>query len=408
MDWISIDMHQHLRIPSAVCPGSAQAPFGVGRIGVYLLVGICMLLTATGQLHAQGSADAARASLNRSAAQPPRQNTGRATVDTVANHPQPISGSFGSLGVGSLTSPAPTAVQSNWFTPTADDTLQIDALQPSATFNTVSRPVESAPLPISMEGRFDGPDAWRRFPAGLMYRSYVAGEREPRISGVWLNEKDRGMVLETALGGRAGLLRYGTADAINPQGFQLDIEGAGLARVDPEEHSDLEGADFRFGCVGTWQYSPWAYKAGYYHISSHMGDEFLLRTGATDRRNYVRDALIFGARYDFTDDINLYGEVGYAPNHNGGAEPLELQFGAEFNPKYPTGPQGSPVLAINSHLREEFDFGGSVNVIWGWQWKGETGSAFRVGMQYYNGPSIQWSFFDQHEEFVGGGMWFDF
>lgn len=241
-----------------------------------------------------------------------------------------------------------------------------------------------------------------------MYRSYVAGEREPRIAGVWLNERERGMVLETALGGRAGLIRYGTADSINPQGFQLDLEGAGLARVDPEEHSDLEGSDYRFGCVGTWQFSPWAYKAGYYHLSSHMGDEFMLRTGATSRRNYVRDSLIFGARYDYTDDVNLYGEVGYAANHNGGAEPLEFQFGAEFNPKYPTGPYGSPVLAINGHLREEFDFGGSVNVVWGWQWKGETGSAFRVGMQYYNGPSIQWEFFDQHEELLGGGMWFDF
>lgn len=244
-------------------------------------------------------------------------------------------------------------------------------------------------------------------PAGLMYRSYVAGEREPRIQGVWLMEKNRGMVLETALGGRAGLLRYGTLDSLQPQGFQLDLEGAGMARVDPEEHSDLEGCDYRVGFVGTWQYSPWAYKAGYYHISSHVGDEFLLRTGA-DRRNYVRDSLIFGARYDFTDDVNLYGEIGYAPNHNGGADPLELQFGAEFNPKYPTGPHGSPVLAINGHLREEFDFGGSMNVIWGWQWKGETGSAFRLGMQYYNGPSLQWSFFDQHEEFVGGGIWFDF
>lgn len=246
------------------------------------------------------------------------------------------------------------------------------------------------------------------FPSGLMYRSYVAGEREPRISGLWLVEKERGLVLETALGGRAGLLRYGTAGPFQPQGFQLDLEGAGLARVDPEEKSDLEGTDYRFGCVGTWQYSPWAFKAGYYHLSSHMGDEFLLRTGTTTRRNYVRDALIFGARYDYTDDINLYGEIAYAANHNGGAEPLELQFGAEYNPKYPTGFHGSPVVAVNGHLREEFDFGGSVNVVWGWQWKGETGSAFRVGMQYYNGPSIQWSFFDQHEEFVGGGIWFDF
>src|SRR5712691_3151622 len=45
-------------------------------------------------------------------------------------------------------------------------------------------------------------------PTGLMYRSYLAGEKEPRFQSVWLNETGRGLVWETQMGGRVGLLRY--------------------------------------------------------------------------------------------------------------------------------------------------------------------------------------------------------
>ncbi len=114
-------------------------------------------------------------------------------------------------------------------------------------------------------------------PEGLLYRSYLAGEKEPRFQFVPMVERDRGLIFEAALGGRAGLLRYGNASAIRPEGWQFDIEGAVFARVDPEEESDLEAADFRAGFLSTWRYGGNAWKAGYYHLSSHVGDEFLIK-----------------------------------------------------------------------------------------------------------------------------------
>jgi len=104
----------------------------------------------------------------------------------------------------------------------------------------------------------------------------------------------------------------------------------------------------------------------------------------------------------------LYGEVGYAANSDGGAEPWELQFGTELSRPGPTGLHGTPFLAINGHLREEHDFGGDVNTQAGWLWRGYSGQVMRFGVQYFNGKSSQYQTFDNSEQQIGVGLWYDF
>jgi len=252
-------------------------------------------------------------------------------------------------------------------------------------------------------------DGWQVLPEGLMYRSYLAGEKEPRFQFVPLVEKNRGLIWEAALGGRAGILRYGNTDEVHPQGWQFDIEGAVLARVDPEEESDLEAADFRAGFLSTWRSGPDAFKAGYYHLSSHVGDEFLIKNPGFNRLNYVRDSLIAGWTHDWTPDFQIYGEVAYAFNAEDGALPWEFQYGVQYSPIAPTGWNGAPFGGLNIHTREDFDWETGVNLVAGWQWRGATSNhIFRVGLQFYNGPSIQYSFVNRKETLIGGGLWFDY
>lgn len=84
---------------------------------------------------------------------------------------------------------------------------------------------------------------WQVLPVGLMYKSYLAGEKEPRIQSIWLSDKNHNLVWETALGGRFSLLRYGTSDPVRPEGWEFDFEGAALPRVDP--HSPSSPPDSR-------------------------------------------------------------------------------------------------------------------------------------------------------------------
>lgn len=254
------------------------------------------------------------------------------------------------------------------------------------------------------------PHEWQVLPVGLMYRSYLAGEKEPRIGLSVLHDRSRGWLWESALGGRVGFLRHGTRGGVNPQGWQIDLEGAALARVNPAMASaPLEATDYRIGIQWTRRTGPVAYKAGYYHISSHVGDEYLILNPGFVRINYVRDSLVFGVTRDVTPDAQVYGEIGYALGADGGAEPLEFQFGAQYNPLDDTGLRGAPFAAVNVHLRQEVDFGGGINVMAGWRWRGaESGRLLRIGLQYYNGKSIQYSFLHEDQQLFGYGVWMDY
>lgn len=287
--------------------------------------------------------------------------------------------------------------------PPASSTSQVQPLDPAAS--DVYIPTE--------EGRW-GESAYRPWtlqcmPDGLIYRSYMAGVKEPRFASVWSSEKDAGSVWDTALGGRLGILRYGTADSARPEGWQLDVEGAVFARLDPNAHSTpLLATDFRAGVPLTYGQGSWHFKFAYYHISSHLGDEFMLLNPGFPRINYVRDGVALGAGCYWTDALRVYGEVGCAIGTGGGAEPMEFQFGADFSPPHTT-VWGSPFAAVNTHLRQEVDFGGHFVAQAGWQWRhGASGRASRLGLQYFNGKNEQYEFFDDFERKLGCGLWVDY
>jgi hypothetical protein len=65
-------------------------------------------------------------------------------------------------------------------------------------------------------------------------------------------------------------------------------------------------------------------------------------------------------------------------------------------------------LALNTHMREEHDFGGDFSVQTGWLRRGELGQTLRIGAHYFTGKSSQFQFFDNSEQQIGVGVWYDF
>jgi Protein of unknown function (DUF1207) len=257
-----------------------------------------------------------------------------------------------------------------------------------------------------LEPASESPWHWQFLPVGLIYRSYLAGEKEPRFGSSFLHQPGEGWFWEAQVGGRVGIVRYGDDDPIAPRGFQVDLEGGAFPRLNLRHAEDVDAVDFRIGLPLTWRLGNWAIKLGYAHVSSHVGDEFLIRNPGFQRINYVRDSVVLGAVYHATNAFRLYGEIGYAFHLSGGAKPVELQFGAEYSPLYVL---SSPFAAVNGHLREEMNFSGGLNVMAGWQWRGPAnGRLLRIGLQYFNGKSMQYSFFSESEQLLGLGAWLDF
>ena len=250
---------------------------------------------------------------------------------------------------------------------------------------------------------------WQILPSDIIYHSYLAGPKEPRFAAVFWHDKSLGWQLDYTVGGRVGLLRYGNSDPIWPQGFQLDIEGAAFPRVNLDQNMDLDAADFRVGLPLTYGKDKWQAKLEVYHLSAHVGDEFLIRHPTFDRINYVRDALVAGLSYYPVNMLRLYGEAEWGFHVDGGAKPWAFQFGFEVSPLRNNGCGGDPFLALNTSFREDVDFGGSLCLQTGWQWRGNNNRRLlRTGLHYLTGKSNQFEFYRQGEDQLGVGLWYDF
>jgi hypothetical protein len=252
--------------------------------------------------------------------------------------------------------------------------------------------------------------SWQWLPAGLIYHSYMAGVHEPRMGIVAFHEGEGRTLWDATLGGRVGLLRYGDCRTMVPEGYQLDFYGAAVARLDVEHRQDLDSTDYVFGFPLTYGIGNTQLKLGYAHLSSHLGDELAIREPGTlsQRINYVRDSIVFGASHFPFPIWRLYGEVGWAFHNSGGAQPWDSQFGTELTQPGATGESCTPFLAVNGRVREEHDFAGDVTVQAGWLRRGVNGQTLRLGPHYYNGKSSQFQFNAKYEEQVGLGVWYDF
>ena len=274
----------------------------------------------------------------------------------------------------------------------------------SAPAVNVHGAADDGPCPVP-----SGDWCWQVLPDGLIYHSYLASIKEPRFAINWMNERGWGALWDVTLGGRVGILRYGDCSLGWPQGWQVDIEGGVMPRLSQDDDLDLQSSDYRFGIPITYGRGNTQYKFAYYHLSSHVGDEFLENNPGFVRINYSRDAFVFGVSHYPWPALRLYGEMGFAFRTDGGSEPWEFQFGIDYAPADETGIRGAPFAAANAHLREDVDFGGSGVLQAGWAWRGGgPRRLFRAGLQYYNGKSSQFQFFHQSEQQTGFALWYDY
>ena len=252
---------------------------------------------------------------------------------------------------------------------------------------------------------------WQWLPDSIIYKAYLAGVKESRLAayimGGQSSVNDDHLLWEGVLGGRFGILRYGNRSDIMPQGFQLDVEASAQVRLDTGEEVDVQATDYRVGFPLTYGIGAWQWKTGYYHLSSHLGDEFQIKRPSFTRLNYSRDVWLLGVGYNIYPSTRVYAEAGWA-FYSDVAEPWEFQFGVDFAPACPTtNLLGAPFVAVNAHLRQEVNFGGNVTFQAGRAWRTDNGRLLRMGVHYYNGESNQFSFFDFHESFVGAAVWHD-
>ena len=255
-------------------------------------------------------------------------------------------------------------------------------------------------------------DEWSKqiLPVGMMYPSYLASRKESRLQSILTYDKDYGTLWDITLGGRAPIFRYGTKDITQPEGWEIELEGAALLRLDCERHRNLAATDYRAGVPIIYGTRRFQVKTGYYHVSSHLGDNYLM-DAFRPRVHYSRDSIMLGLAVKPTDSVRLYAEADYAFHTGHAAEPWEFQLGFEYTPEFtPTTSNWAarPFLASHGHLYEERDFGGYWSTQIGLQWRSPTNSLLRLGAEYFMGGDDLYQFHKTYQRKIGGGIWYDF
>jgi hypothetical protein len=132
------------------------------------------------------------------------------------------------------------------------------------------------------------------FPQDQIFCPILADPKEPRSFASLLRGTFRSLddpsgegsttIASVGLGDSFGLVRWGGPTA--GEGVQLDVIGSIFAQFDLSAPSnDLINADYIIGLPLTFRRSGFSVRARIYHQSSHLGDEYLLRSEDIEREN---------------------------------------------------------------------------------------------------------------------------
>lgn len=193
--------------------------------------------------------------------------------------------------------------------------------------------------------------------------------------------------------------------------LEFDIEGALWALFDPlHESSPLIDADYYVGFPLTYAFGDWSFKLKGYHISTHIGDEYLLNHPYFHRKNPSIEAFDFFVSNQFNQNLRLYGGIGWVACQDDSYKvgPLYLQGGFEYRAfqfsykDYCNRLYGVPFLAVNLYYQSHFHDRVNTTAVAGYEWGKVSGNRrrFRIFVEYHNGYAVEGQFSKCKNEYI--------
>jgi hypothetical protein len=241
-------------------------------------------------------------------------------------------------------------------------------------------------------------------PNTKIFRPLLADQREPRFAGYYqyhASSSEHFNAGAATFGEEFGLLR----GHFHHNPYQLGIEAAvfALFNLDTKSH-DLVNADYMVGIPLTYRTGDFSYRARIYHISSHLGDEFLLNNPGVHRVNLSYEITDFLASWSHWG-VRLYGGGGAIVESDPNLKPAVVQFGAEYRYPHLFGP-AELVAGANYKLSQHQDFGLNQSYLLGLAFhKGD--HTVRTVLQYYTGFSPNGQFYTEQIHYFGVGLQFE-
>jgi len=245
-----------------------------------------------------------------------------------------------------------------------------------------------------------------------LFAPLLADPKEPRffISVLNVESAQRNTTVgAVAYGENFGLVRW--PGESQGEGWQLNLAGGVFAQFDLEAPSmDLVNADYTIGFPLTYRRGAFSARLRWYHQSSHLGDEFLLRE-QPQRVNLSYEAIELLAAHDI-GAWRVYGggEYLYAREPDE-LEPGVLHAGAEYrHPRHAfrVAQVGVArfVAALDAKRLEQHDWDNAMSLKAGLEFRsvrdsGQAGRHWSLLAEYYDGPSPYGQFLTEEITYWG-------
>lgn len=179
--------------------------------------------------------------------------------------------------------------------------------------------------------------------------------------------------------------------------------------VTSDQFAELINSDFYAGIPITYAINEWAFRWRLYHISSHLGDEFLVnhQDEIPTRKNPSKEVLDFLASYQLTSSIRLFGGPGYVL-HSDKTYPLKrwhFMYGMECRfmsfRSHTHGLYGQPFLSMWFENDEQHNWEFNNTYVVGYEWSKlqGVGRKVRVFFEYHHGFSMEGQFSNRPVEY---------
>lgn len=255
----------------------------------------------------------------------------------------------------------------------------------------------------------------KAFPAGRIFCPLRADPREVtsyvsllRWHAPWLETR----VASVGIGDHVAFVRWNGGGARD--GLELALSGALLAQFELEgPSSDFLQSDFLVGLPLTYRSGPTSARLRFYHWSSHLGDEFLLRDPQPVQRREVSVESLEMIVSRELGELRVYGGGEWLLHRVPDALPATVAaLGVEASTGSSIFPVGSPVAAWGfgaMHLRwSAVEPGPSMSVRAGLDLgqgaRNSGGRSFSVTLEFFEGNSPFGQFFSEPLRWLGVGF----
>jgi hypothetical protein len=302
-----------------------------------------------------------------------------------------------------------------------DGVVEVRIFEPDATGDEVLAPAApapehaaSAPEPL-VEGGPAEQGAQEEeetqglivLPRGRLFDPLIADPRWPRFSASYqryLNDDEVRNAGVVSFGETFGLLR---GEGPGKGNWQFSFQAAvfGLFDLDAESN-DLINADYWVGLPVSYRNRGFSALARVFHQSSHLGDEFILRS-RLDRVNLSYEGVDLKLSQNLGAGFRIYGGGGYLIHREpSDLKPWSTQAGAQYIAPYTLiGGLIRPIAGADFQNRQESGWRTDVSLKAGVQFESpeEVSQTVQLMFEYFNGRNPNGQFYERNLEYLGVG-----